>query len=69
MGDNRSVSNCNATLATWNDEPEKIRKLLTRSPQTLKDGQVWASTLIGGLLITLLSFVMILTVYGRMFFF
>ena len=28
---------------------------------------LWAVTLIGGLLITVLSFVMILTVYGRMF--
>ena len=28
---------------------------------------LWAVTLIGGLLITVLSFTMILTVYGRMF--
>ena len=36
------VSNLNAALTTWNDKLGEIWQLLTQSPQTFKDGQVWA---------------------------
>lgn len=42
MGDSWIVSNLNATLTTWNDKLGEIWQLLTQSPQTFKDGQVWA---------------------------
>ena len=42
MGDSWIVSNLNAALTTWNDKLGEIWQLLTQSPQTFKDGQVWA---------------------------
>ena len=42
MGDSWIVSNLNAALSTWNDKLGEIWQLLTQSPQTFKDGQVWA---------------------------
>lgn len=42
MSDNWIVSNLNAALTTWNDKLGEIWQLLTQSPQTFKDGQVWA---------------------------
>ena len=42
MGDSWIVSNLNAALTTWNDKLGEIWQLLTTSPQTFKDGQVWA---------------------------
>ena len=42
MGDSWIVSNLNAALTTWNDKLGEIWELLTQSPQTFKDGQVWA---------------------------
>lgn len=42
MDDSWIVSNLNAALTTWNDKLGEIWQLLTQSPQTFKDGQVWA---------------------------
>lgn len=42
MGDSWIISNLNAALTTWNDKLGEIWQLLTQSPQTFKDGQVWA---------------------------
>lgn len=42
MGDSWIVSNLNAALNTWNDKLGEIWQLLIQSPQTFKDGQVWA---------------------------
>lgn len=42
MGDSWIVSNLNVALITWNDKLGEIWQLLTQSPQTFKDGQVWA---------------------------
>ena len=42
MGESWIVSNLNAALSTWNDKLAEIWSLLTESPQTFKDGQVWA---------------------------
>ena len=42
MDDSCIVSNLNAALTTWNDKLGEIWQLLTQSPQTFKDGQVWA---------------------------
>ena len=41
MGESWIVSNLNAALSTWNDKLAEIWSLLTESPQTFKDGQVW----------------------------
>jgi len=41
VGESWIVSNLNAALSTWNDKLAEIWSLLTESPQTFKDGQVW----------------------------
>lgn len=73
MSDNWVVQNLENALEVWNDKLSEIWQLITQSPQTFKGGSIWsiiplwAVTLIGGLFIWVLSFVMILSVYGRFF--
>ena len=70
MNQNWIVENILNAFATWNDKLAELWSLVTMSPDAFKGGAVWAViplwlvTILGSLLITVLSFVMILTVYG-----
>lgn len=54
MSDNWIVQNLENALETWNEKLAEIWQLITTSPQNFKGGNI-------------LSFIMIMTVYGRFF--
>ena len=73
MSDNWVVQNLENALETWNEKLSEIWTLITTTPQNFKGGNIWkvivdingAVQAIG--LITVLSFILIMTVYGRFF--
>jgi hypothetical protein len=70
--ENWITDNLQNAINTWNSKLTEIWQLITQSPEVFKTGffesiPLWAVTLIGGLFITVLSFIMIMSVYGRFF--